>query len=319
MKITNKRYPLNQCALYKCRSQKRLERLLNMDEGALKQVRDLIKYSQFQIDKKGTTDKRDITAPCYDLKKIQSRILALLRPIERPQWLISGERGKSYVDNGRAHLTSKYLLAMDIKSFYDNCTREAAYQFFSRRLATSPDVAKVLTDIVTYNAGIPTGCPTSQIIAYYAYEEMFTLIAQVAERYSCIFTLYVDDMTFSSNIPFEPTRLTREIDIVLRKYGHRPKYKKVKYYPENSVKHITGTAITPDHQLVVPNALQHKIYVDFQSMKQFASQDKLSPDQRKELNRLNGRIQAAKSIAPDIFPEITRQVKQMSHKRNTLG
>lgn len=35
------------------------------------------------------------------------------------------------------------------------------------------------TDIVTYDGGIPTGCPTSQIIAYYAYENMFNEIYRV--------------------------------------------------------------------------------------------------------------------------------------------
>lgn len=54
-------------------------------------------------------------------------------------------------------------------------------------MQTSPDVAKILTDIVTYNGGIPTGCPTSQLIAFYAYEDMFKQIQQCAESYGCIF------------------------------------------------------------------------------------------------------------------------------------
>lgn len=49
-------------------------------------------------------------------------------------------------------------------------------------MLNSPDVAKILTDIVTYNGGIPTGCPTSQLIAYYAYEDMFANIKKIRRK-----------------------------------------------------------------------------------------------------------------------------------------
>lgn len=66
-------------------------------------------------------------------------------------------------------MAGKYVLTVDIKKFYDNCTREPVYQFFVQKLKTSPDVAKKLTDIIPCNGGIPTGCPTSQIMIFYTY------------------------------------------------------------------------------------------------------------------------------------------------------
>ena len=42
--------------------------------------------------------------------------------------------------------------------------------------------------------------------------------------------VYVDDMTFSAKEPFDINRMKNEVDCILRKYGHKPKYKKVKYY-----------------------------------------------------------------------------------------
>ena len=79
---------------------------------------------------------------------------------------------------------------------YDNCTRKSVYQFLVLNLKTSPDVAEILTNIITYNGGITTGCPTSQIMAFYAYSDMFSEIADAAKQCGCKFTLYVDDMTF---------------------------------------------------------------------------------------------------------------------------
>ena len=83
----------------------------------------MIQYREFSIPKKGSSEMRDITAPAEALKSVQRRILKLLQCIERPEWLISGERGKSYVDNGLAHIESDYMLAVDIKSFYDKNVR----------------------------------------------------------------------------------------------------------------------------------------------------------------------------------------------------
>ena len=50
-------------------------------------------------------------------------------------------------------------------------------------------------------------------IAYYAYEDMFANIKKIADKHGCLFSLYVDDMTFSSETPFNKDVLEREIDI----------------------------------------------------------------------------------------------------------
>lgn len=232
----------------------------------------------------------------------------------RPEWLISGEKGKSYIDNGMAHRSNSYALTIDIKSFYDNCKREYVYRFFKEKLLTSPDVAEILTNIVTYNGLVPTGCPTSQIIAYYAYEDMFNEIATIAKEYCCTFTLYVDDMAFSSTTPFDYKKLSREIDIALRKYGHKPKYKKVKYYKKGAPITITGTVID-NHSLLTPNSLQNTIFNEFQALKN-KDRNKLITEESevKKVLSLKGKICAARNIEPNKFPEIKRLVNQYSLK-----
>ena len=305
MKKSKHRYAIDQCALYKCRSRKRLEKLLTIETGGLQHIQSAIKYSSFEINKKNTDEKRVITAPKKTIKAVQARILALLQYIERPSWLISGEKGKCYIDNGKAHINANYMLAMDIRKFYDNCSRNRVYLFFLNKMKNTPDVAKILADIVTFEKGIPTGCPTSQLIAYYAYEDMFQEIQQCATRYGCSFTLYVDDMTFSSVSPFQPQRLSREIDLILRKYGHKPKYQKMRYYSRKKAKPITGTIVTADHTLDVTNQLQEKIYNNFQELKKLSKQGKPEHIEKAALT-LTGQIQAARNIDGVRFPEIER-------------
>lgn len=313
-----KKYPLNQCALYKCNSKRKLEKTLTIEQGQLKLIDSVIKYSHFEIDKKDSAEKRQITAPKYTLKQIQRRILRLIQFIERPEWVIAGTKEKSYIDNGKFHLKSNYALMVDIKKFYDNCKREYVYRFFRNKMLNSPDVAKILTDIVTYNGGIPTGCPTSQLIAYYAYEDMFANIKKFADKHGCLFSIYVDDMTFSSQKPFNKDVLKREIDIELRRYQHKPKYEKVKYYSKNDPKPITGTIITKDNTLVVPNKLQEKVYKGFQDVKKLDNNDN-SEEAIKKISTLQGRIQASQNIeGPSKFPEIERITKQISKEHSSL-
>lgn len=51
-KVAIKKYGITQYALYKCRSKRRLEYLLNMQKGDLKQIINIISYHSFKIDKK---------------------------------------------------------------------------------------------------------------------------------------------------------------------------------------------------------------------------------------------------------------------------
>ncbi|MCM1569863.1 MAG: reverse transcriptase family protein [Roseburia sp.] len=314
----NKKYDITQCALYKCNSPKILKTRLRIKDEEYQNITSIVKYHGFQIDKKDGVEKRDITAPDRRIKEVQTRILQLLQKVERPEWLISGEKGKCYIDNGETHRMSNYFLTMDIKKFYDNCKREYVYLFFKNRLKMAGDLAGLCTDIVTYEGGIPTGCPTSQLLAFYAYENMFHEINDVAQRYGCIYTVYVDDMTFSSETPFQKKKMQDEIDCILRKYGHKPKYKKVKYYTRGQYVPITGTVVTGRHELKVPNKLQKKIYDEFQEIKNLQGDD-LSDAEQKKLNSLKGRIQASQNIEEAKFPEIKRLTNLIAFRQQHFG
>ena len=99
-----RKYDITQCALYKCRTKKRLEHLLCLEPGGLKIIDSIIRYHKFEIDKKHSDEKREITAPDKILKAIQRRILYLLHRVIRPEWLISGEKQKCYIDLSLIHI-----------------------------------------------------------------------------------------------------------------------------------------------------------------------------------------------------------------------
>lgn len=307
------RYDISQSALYKCRSKNKLSEFLKI---SIKDVDKIIKYYTFNIPKKDTSKTRQISAPQKKLKTLQKRLLYLIKRIKRPPWLFSGEMGKYYLDNGKYHLNNPYVLTIDIKSFYEHCTRNAVYLFFLEKMQTSPDVAKILTDITTLDKKLPTGTPTSQLIAFHAYEDMFNEINNLAKSYNCIFSLYVDDMTFSSSYPFSPKNLTYKIKTILHKYKHHLSSEKVKYYSKDMAKDITGLILTKDNQIAIPNRLQKKIYDNFSKIKDYEKMTVYDKEIIKSINTLKGQLQAAKNINYNVFPEITRIVYSINCKTN---
>ena len=301
MGANRKKYAIEQCALYNLTTKRRLEEKLLLQSGELKGVMRGVTYRDFQIPKKSGSF-RQVSEPNKRLKLVQKRVLWLLSAVEKPDWVMSATPGKCHKDNAVFHRSNAYMVTMDIESFYDKCERERVYQFFKRKLRQPGDVAKALTDLSTYRQSIPTGAPTSQIVAYFAYESMFAEINQVAKSHGCIFTLYVDDMTFSSGEPFSPDKLASEVDAVLRKYGHKSKMSKTRYYPQGTCKLTTGAAISRQLLLVAPNDLRKRVLENYDKLRKTGDKSLVAV--------ILGQIGAAEFIeGRDMFPGIKQAVR----------
>lgn len=296
----SKTYPIHQCVFYKCKSKKKLANLLKVDYDKLFNLSRNIEEEYFSFH---SNKRRQITAPKKELKVIQKRILNLLNKIEKPNWLISSTKNKSYLDNALFHENASYVCTTDIRNFYNNCTRDRVYQFFTKKLFTSPDVAKLLTDLTTLNF-IPTGAPSSQILAYFAYEEMFKNMYRISKKFGCKMTVYVDDLTFSKKEDFNYQKLVNKIDIEARKYNHSLKKKKTNYKPVEKGVRITGV-ILKNGKFKIPNSLRHSILKDFEDVKENKSL-------KRPVLSLKGKLNAARLIEPNHFNGTISYVKNIS-------
>ena len=79
-----------------------------------------------------------------------------------------------------------------------------------------------------------------------------------------------------------------------------------KYYGFSDYKPITGTIVTPEQTLAVPNGLQKTIYTAFQEVKPLVGTEVHSDEDVKRILSLKGQIQAARNIEKGKFPEIRR-------------
>lgn len=263
------------CELYKIKRKRDLYYRLRVTEKDVALI--LNKYKVYINDK-----NRLLENPNYELKQLQRKLLRKLYAIEFPTYVFSGVKGKSAYDNAIQHLNSEYMLKLDMSKFFPNTHRNKIYNFFLKKLKMAPDVAKICTDITTINYKdknvyiedgvydymkakhikiknhLPSGTPTSKILSYLANLDMFDEIINYCKEHNLLCSIYVDDITLSTNrkISFEEEK---QLKAIIKKHGQKISKGKTIRYDNNEYKKITGFVISPQHQLVVPNKTRLKI------------------------------------------------------------
>jgi len=297
----SKAYPLEKSPLYRIRNRRKLAELLNLPKDYFAHSHEQV-YTKFSKQKPNGDGVRKFTVPQGELKVIQKRLCSLLSRIETPDWVMSGKKHRSYITNAQRHVDSSFVKTMDISRFYDSAQRGYIFKMFKDTFKMSEDISWIMTDMVTYQGSLPTGSPTSQLIIYWSYGEMFNLINSIAQKYHCLFTLYVDDMTFSAGIPISG-ELRDEVAVILKKNGLSAKTKKDHYYQNNVVKMVTGVGIS-NGKMIVPNDKRKQLLNQYKKCKE---SHKIS-----DIEKLRGMLCAVRQIEPGIFPEVHNFVKHYS-------
>lgn len=297
--MSKKYYALEQSPLYRLRNRRKLATLLKLDERYFCQEHEYA-YHGFSRPKPNGDGMRNFTVPSDDLKNIQKQISKLMNRIETPNWVMSGKKSCSYITNAKLHLEYPFIKTMDISKFYDSAQRAKIYDMFLKRFQMEHDIAWLMTELVTYNGCLPTGSPSSQLIVYWAYSSMFGEIKNISEQYGCLFSLYVDDMTFSSNKSISG-KLREDVSVILKKNNLKAKAKKDHYYQARDFKIVTGVGMR-NGTMIVPNGKRKAIILLYSECRKH--------NNIKEIEKLNGMLCSLRQIEPNIFPEIFNYVKR---------
>lgn len=303
-------YNYTKSPLFRLKSKNKLADILQISKNELSRLEKLSKqnihiYSVFTVGEK----RRTIQHPVHPLLvKVQTKLFTLFKRIELPDYVHSGKRNHSYVTNALIHKDAKYFLTIDIEHFYENTKGEFVFQFFFHKMEMASDLAHILTNILTYNdletsnQKIPTGSKMSQLLAYWAYSDMFNSIAVLATENNYVFSLYVDDMTFSSQTPI-PKDFHKKIEELLRAKKLRFKRSKLRYYSSNQSKQITGIIITPDNHATVPNNR-------LKNTKESINKALAPSATRNEKISALGKISSIQQIKPHLFENVIPQLRK---------
>lgn len=296
-----KEYTIEKSPLYKLSNKQKLAKLLGLPNNYFRTIHTY-KYTEFFKDKPDGS-KRKINNPEDSLKKIQKRIFNLLNRIEKSDWVISGKKGKSYVDNAKRHQFNNNICTIDIEKFYDSTKEIYVYNFFKNTLHMSVNIATILTNLVTYEGRIPTGTSTSQIIAYLSYKDIFTNIYEICKKQDITFSLYVDDITLSSN-KIISKNIKYKINSLLNLCDLNIKTSKTKFFSKKTNKSVTGTIIDANKNIKLENRKRKEI-IDL--YKECINPSTYSIE---KLVKLNGKMNDANQVEKGIFPSFSIYLKK---------
>lgn len=236
-------------------------------------------YYVFHSEKNGKRRKCEVPdGPNGLLKKAHETVKNALREETMPDWVYSC-RNKDYVKNARRHAREKiYMLNMDVSKFYPSCTRHYVLQLFADKnfYGLQPDIAEMLSKILTYKDHIPTGSPASSYLAFWSYYNCFEEIYRYSRAHGFDMSLYVDDMTFSSEK--KPSKwFVKTISKILERYGLSVNLDKTKLSGPRDEKEVTGVRITPSGRMLPTKDLLMK----------YETEEKI-PEEQRNPRRLAG-------------------------------
>ncbi|MEX1033766.1 MAG: retron Ec67 family RNA-directed DNA polymerase/endonuclease, partial [Cellvibrionaceae bacterium] len=191
-------------------------------------LRPETQYYQFKIAKKNGGE-RVISAPSEKLKLIQSKLSHLLLdcidefgPATLPSHMHKKKLGlahgfvrdRSIITNAMMHLNKRFVLNIDLDNFFDSFNFGRVRGFFikNRQFQLDPNIATLIAQIACYDNKLPQGSPCSPVISNLICHPLDIRLASLAEKYSCTYSRYADDITFSTRKSVFPPQIMHEDD-----------------------------------------------------------------------------------------------------------
>lgn len=150
-------------------------------------------------------------------RRIHNRILLpQLKPSDHSFGCV---RGRHIKMNAGRHLRSEFAFSCDITNFYPSIQSSCVYRFFAESQQCSPDVARLLARLCTYNYHLALGLITSPLLANQFLKPIDHRIAKMAESMNLVYTRYVDDITLSGPFDLRKSGIPGIIKRILRTNG----------------------------------------------------------------------------------------------------
>lgn len=189
--------------------------------------------------KQGKLQYRVLNPSQGRLKYVQKKLVrTVLSKVILHDAVYGGVRGKDNIKNGRCHQGKKYKFLTDLRKFFPSITTKMVFDGLIRK-GFSSDIAHIITGLTTYKGKVPQGAPTSTHIANIAVACVDDEILDITNEYNITYTRFVDDLSFSSDKPFQP--LTKEILAIISKYNLSISHRKT-FYSLGSVD-MTGVRV----------------------------------------------------------------------------
>lgn len=200
-------------------------------------------YHSFQVPKK-SGGLRTINAPNKSLKFIQHCLAFILQGAYQPTYSVNGYvTGRSVVSNAHVHANKKFVLNLDLENFFPSITFGRVHAVLQLKpILAKPNVAQMIAKLCCYEGVLPQGAPTSPVLSNMICQRLDRRIESLVSGYQITYTRYADDLTFSSDKPFENGFLSR-LDEIIKAEGFTINLEKVRLQLKNSRQEVTGLTV----------------------------------------------------------------------------
>jgi RNA-directed DNA polymerase len=272
-------------------------------------------YKRIEIPKKNG-GIRVIHHPSKELKAIQRWLLhAVISRLPIDSSALAYSKGQSIADNAARHLSSSYLLRLDLRNFFPSITQQDIKHYIRDNSLEFPEWGdedvNLFCALVCRYRRLTIGAPTSPSLSNALCRNLDTEIRILVERHDVNYTRYADDMFFSTSKPnvlgqiqseitriVEHTTLPARLVINIAKTRHTSKrHRRV----------VTGLVLTSEEKLSVGRLAKRRVRSLIYNL------GSLSNEERR---RLAGLISFIRSVEPDF---VNRLILKYGSKRVILA
>jgi hypothetical protein len=270
------------------------------------------RYKVYEIEKRQPGKKRIIAQPAREVKRLQYWVTAnILRRYPIHPAALAYRKGKSILNNARAHAKKRYLLKLDFKDFFHSIKANDFRNFIEGHDPKDLDNSDIesLTRILFWKMTregdlvLSIGAPSSPMLSNILLYEFDRRVTEYCKRIRVTYTRYADDLTFSTNrknllgdvegkideicseLPYPRLRLNREKRVHASKAASR---------------RVTGLVLSNDGSVSLGHQRKRHLHAAVHHFKH----GKLSPDETKALA---GMLAFVHSVEPKFLGTLARK------------
>lgn len=257
-------------------------------------------YRPFQ--KRGEKTRR-IDNPVLILKEIQKRIQErLLSDISLPDHMHGGVTGRSPITNASKHVKAPLVVSLDIRKFFPFVSNKHVFHVWKDVLGCSPTIARLLTQLTTFERHLPQGASTSTTLANIVLAESDHKIKFLCSEQHIAYTRFVDDLIFSG----ESSRsIINSVVKILKKAGFRVPHAKMRLMGPRKRHQITGIVV--NGEIAVPREKRANIRAAIHSLQSLK-------DPGRQTLSIIGRIGFVRQVNPRSAESLQRLLERTKEK-----
>lgn len=156
-------------------------------------------YKISKILEKQDGSKRYTYSVDTTLRKIQEKIKEkIFKKVDYPEYLKGALKGRDYFQNCAVHSGKYVVISEDATNFFPSIKYSYVNSLYKKFFGFTPEVAKILTLLTTYQGSLAQGCVTSSYIANLIFWDEEPIIVENLKNHNILYTRFVDDITMSS-------------------------------------------------------------------------------------------------------------------------